>query len=83
MKTIAISIDDETKSSLDRLIGRRRVGSGGQGRLRSQIVRTAIREFIAREEKREREEREMTALAKHRKTLARQLEVLVSEQAKL
>ena len=85
MKTIAISIDEETETALDRLITRMR-GSAGQGRqhrVRSQLVRAAIREFVAREEKRVREENERAALAKHRKRLARQLEALVSDQAKL
>jgi metal-responsive CopG/Arc/MetJ family transcriptional regulator len=83
MKTIAISIDEQTETALERLIARMRVGSRGQGRLRSRLVRAAICEFVAREEKRDREEREAAALSKHRKRLARQLEALVAEQAKL
>ncbi|HME89827.1 MAG TPA: hypothetical protein VKE49_00275 [Myxococcaceae bacterium] len=86
MKTIAISIDEETDNALDRLIEKRgaafKKGSKSR-RIRSQLVRTAIREFVARKEQEEREEKDRAAIVKHSKLLARQLKALVSEQAKL
>ncbi|HEX9508428.1 MAG TPA: ribbon-helix-helix protein, CopG family [Myxococcales bacterium] len=75
MATIAISIDSTTKEALERL-------SKGRQRVRSALIRAAILEYVARLEKREREEKERTALAKHRTRLNRQLQALLSEQAK-
>ena len=86
MKTIAISIDEETEEALDRLIEKRGAAKEKRSksrRIRSQLVRIAIREFVARKEKEEREEKDRAAIVKHSKLLARQLKVLVSEQAKL
>ena len=74
MKTIAVSIDEKTLRTLDRMVRR--------GRNRSQIVRRALHDLIACEEKREREERERAVLKKHRKLLEKQAEALVSEQAR-
>jgi predicted transcriptional regulator len=75
MATIAISIDSTTKEALERI-------SKGRQRVRSALIRAAILEFVARLEKREREEKERTALAKHRTRLNHQLKALISEQAK-
>lgn len=75
MATIAISIDSTTKEALERI-------SKGRQRVRSALIRAAILEFVARLEKREREEKERKALAKHRIRLNRQLRALLSEQAK-
>jgi len=86
MKTIAISIDEETENALDRLIERRGAAAKRQGksqRIRSQLIRAAIREFVARQEKQEREQKDRAAIVKHSKLLARQLKALVSDQAKL
>ncbi len=75
MATIAISIDSTTKEALERI-------SKGRQRVRSALIRAAILEFVARLEKSEREEKERTALAKHRTRLNRQLQALLAEQAK-
>lgn len=90
MKTIAISIDSPTLEHLDRLArsraerspGRREAGRGRRPS-RSELVRLALREFIARQEKEQREIRERSVLRRNRRLLARQAKALVAEQAKL
>jgi metal-responsive CopG/Arc/MetJ family transcriptional regulator len=77
MKTIAISIDEPTLGALDRLAEKsRRRGK------RSELVREALVEFLARREDQELEAIERTAIAKHRALLARQAKAMVAEQAK-
>jgi metal-responsive CopG/Arc/MetJ family transcriptional regulator len=63
--------------AIDRLARR-----GGQRRKRSEIVRQALAEFLARREQEAQEARERAALARHRAVLARQARALVAEQAK-
>lgn len=77
MKTIAVSIDEPTILALDRLAR----GSRGR-RKRSELVRQALAEFLARREREEREGRERAAIARHRALLARQARALVAEQAR-
>ena len=77
MKTIAISIDEPTLGALDRLVKKGRV----RGK-RSELVREALVEFLARREDQEQEAVERAAIAKHRSLLARQAKAMVSEQAK-
>ena len=74
MKTIAISIDEPTLSALDRLAQVR-------GK-RSELVREALVEYLARRESQEQEALERAAIAKHRALLARQTKAMVAEQAK-
>jgi Arc/MetJ-type ribon-helix-helix transcriptional regulator len=87
MKTIAISIDDPTLTALDRLVGtgpegvRNRRGGKRTGN-RSEVVRLALQEFIARRAKLAREQRERGILAANRERLAREAAALVAEQAK-
>lgn len=76
MKTIAISIDEPTLGALDRLARKGRA----RGR-RSQLVREALVEFLARRESLEWEAVERAAIAKHRALLARQAKAMVTEQA--
>ena len=76
MKTIAISIDEPTLNALDRLVDKGRI----RGK-RSELVRVALVEFLARRESLEQEARERVAIAKHRVLLARQAKALVAEQA--
>jgi metal-responsive CopG/Arc/MetJ family transcriptional regulator len=90
MKTIAISIDEPTLESIDRLAKGSRGDSprsGGSrrkpGLSRSQVVRLALHEFLARRDRTQREERERRVFAEHRELLARQAAALVAEQAKL
>lgn len=77
MKTIAVSIDEPTILALDRL------ARGGRARRkRSELVRQALAEFLARREREQREEGERAAIARHRALLARQAEALLAEQAR-
>jgi len=77
MKTIAVTIDETTLKLLDELTdGSTRLGS------RSALVRTALREFAERERRREIEAKDGEVFRKHRKRLARQTRILISEQAR-
>lgn len=77
MKTIAISIDEPTLRTLDLLVLKGRV----RGK-RSELVREAVAEFLARREGQEQEAREQVAIARHRVLLARQAKAMVAEQTK-
>ncbi len=77
MKTIAVTIDDSTLKLLDEL-----TGASPRLRNRSALVRTALREFAAREQRREIEAKEGEVFRRHRKRLARQARLLISEQAR-
>jgi metal-responsive CopG/Arc/MetJ family transcriptional regulator len=77
MKTIAISIDEPMLAALDRLARKGRV----RGK-RSELVREALAEFLARRETLQQEAHERAVIAKHRVLLARQAKALVAEQAK-
>jgi len=84
MKTIAISIDEGSLAAVDRLAqaaGRRR--SGTKTANRSEVVRQAVKEFLARHERREREEQDRRILSAHRDEIERQAAALVAEQAEL
>jgi metal-responsive CopG/Arc/MetJ family transcriptional regulator len=80
MKTIAISIDEPSLAAIDQLARatRRR---GARPTNRSELVRRAVQEFVARHRRREREDADGRIIAVHRKLLARQAEALVEEQA--
>lgn len=73
MKTIAITIDDDTLERVDRL---------GGARGRSKVIRDAVREHVARLERLAEESREAAVIRKHRGRLSRQAEALVRAQAK-
>ena len=77
MKPMTITIDDETLRLLDGL-----AAGLPQAPSRSALVRTAIREFIERERRRQLEERERDILRKHRRKLQRQARALIREQAR-
>ncbi len=77
MKTIAITVDDETIELIDELFR-----STNEFRSRSALMRTALREYAAQVRKRKQEERETAVIQKHKKELDKQLEVLISEQAR-
>ena len=78
MKTIAITIDEQTLRTVDQL-----VGASPTLRNRSVVMRIALREFAGRERRRLIEERERAVLRKQRGRLARQARALVAEQARL
>jgi metal-responsive CopG/Arc/MetJ family transcriptional regulator len=72
MKTIAITIDDDTIARVDRL---------ARGN-RSQLIREAVREYVARLERLADEEREAAVVRRHRGRLKRQAAALVRAQAR-
>lgn len=73
MKTIAITIDDDTLERVDRI---------GGGRNRSRVIREAVQEYVARMDRVAGEEREAAVIRRHRGRLAKQARALVREQAK-
>lgn len=77
MKTIAITIDEDTLGKVDEL-----VATSPRVRNRSAAIRQAIREFAERELRREHEERERAVLRKHRTRLASEARALVGAQAR-
>lgn len=86
MKTIAVTIDDQTLNGLDRWMRRtgaprRPAGGKRPGGNRSKIVRLALREFLERQESLRRNEHDRSVLATHRQLIARQAKALVGEQA--
>ena len=82
MKTIAISIDEDSLAAIDRLTRAAAGGRGAGGRTsRSEVVRRAVQEYVARHRKREREEGDRKILAENRETIDRQVSALVAEQA--
>ena len=78
MKTIAITIDEKTLQRIDRIMS----GESAPWKSRSEIVRQALREFIARLERAAEEEREREILHRHRSLINRQAAALIKEQAK-
>lgn len=77
MKTIAVTVDDETLQILNELAAGQR-----HGRRRSAIVRTALREYAERERRRAIEAREQDVFRRNRKQLDRQARALVRQQAR-
>jgi Arc/MetJ-type ribon-helix-helix transcriptional regulator len=77
MKTIAVTIDDETLKLLDEL-----TALAPARRARSAVVRAALRDFAERERRRVAEERERAIFRKHRTQLAREARVLMRDQAR-
>jgi Arc/MetJ-type ribon-helix-helix transcriptional regulator len=82
MKTIAISIDESSLAGVDRLAlaagrrkGRRKTAN------RSEVVRQAVREFLDRQARQEREARDREVLHAHRGRIRREAAALVAEQA--
>lgn len=78
MKTIAITIDEETLGHVDRLVGR----GGPASRSRSQLIRQAVHDYVSRLERLADDEREAAIVRRHRGRLARQVSALVREQAR-
>jgi len=78
MKTIAISIDDRTLETLDRLARK----AGGGRRNRSEVFRRALQELAARLEREEREEKDAAAYRRHKRQFAREAAALLKEQAR-
>jgi Arc/MetJ-type ribon-helix-helix transcriptional regulator len=76
MKTIAITVDEETLDLIDRLHR-----SSRRFRSRSAMVRAAIRVYAAQEQERRSREREARVIRENKRLLERQLRALVKEQA--
>ena len=77
MKTIAISIDEQTLAGLDAL------AAGPQKtRSRSSVVRLAVREYVERERQRAIEAGDAVVLRRHRGRLAKDARALVAVQAR-
>jgi metal-responsive CopG/Arc/MetJ family transcriptional regulator len=67
MKTIAITIDKPTLLRIDRLVTKSSVFRKG----RSEVIRQAVREFVARLDRLAKEEQERKILQRHRTRLKR------------
>jgi predicted transcriptional regulator len=77
VKTIAITIDDDTLARVDRLAG----ASDRRGGGRSRLIREAVREHVQRLERLAEDAREAQILRQHRTRLAQQARALVRQQA--
>ncbi len=74
MKTIAVTLDEESLDLLSQL-------SSDLYPSRSALVRAAIKAFAENERRRREEEREQKVLHRNRDKLARQARALVEDQA--
>jgi metal-responsive CopG/Arc/MetJ family transcriptional regulator len=79
MKSIAVTIDEESLRGLDRLVRRRLP----YAKSRSEVVRRAIQQYLTLTERLTAQDRERKILQQHRKRLNQQATALVKEQAKL
>jgi Arc/MetJ-type ribon-helix-helix transcriptional regulator len=77
MRTIAITIDDETLALLEELCS-----SSSQFRSRSALVRAAIRDYAEHVQRRLEEKREREIIRKNKNMLDRQLKALIADQAR-
>ena len=77
MRTIAITVDDETLALIDELYETTNTFSS-----RSALVRAAIREYARLARKRAEEERERANFHANKNRLDKELAALISEQAK-
>ena len=78
MKTIAITIDEDTLDSMDRLL----VEKKAPGKNRSQIVRQAVQKYLAGLQQKAEEEREKEIFHTNRRLLKQQALALIRSQAK-
>ena len=78
MKTIAITIEEDDLKRIDKLAS----SGAGQQINRSQFIREAVRDYLARIEKAAEEEREREIFSRNRHRLHQQALALIREQAK-
>lgn len=78
MKTIAITIDERTLHRIDRLMA----VEGVSWKSRSAVIRQAVQQFIAHQERIAEEEREREIFRRNRARLNREAAALIKEQAK-
>jgi len=79
MRTIAVTIDEGMLQHIDRLMA----VESAPWKSRSEMIRQALREFVARLERLAEEDREREIFRRRRSRLNRQAEALVKEQARL
>ena len=77
MKTIAITIDEETHERIERLSAR----DGHPGRNRSRLIRDAVKDYVSRLERATEDEREAGIVRRHKSKLALQSAAAVKAQA--
>jgi metal-responsive CopG/Arc/MetJ family transcriptional regulator len=77
MKTIAVTIDEDTLGSIDHLL----TTPTGPWKSRSELVRQALQEFVREAERRREEEHETAVFRLHRDRLAAEAQALIEEQA--
>ncbi len=75
MKTIAITVDEQTLAVIDHL-----QSSSGKFRSRSALVRAALRDYAENQKRRLEENREIEVIRKNKDLLDLQLKALVAEQ---
>jgi metal-responsive CopG/Arc/MetJ family transcriptional regulator len=78
MKTIAITMDENTLGLLDRLLENK----SAPGKNRSQVIRLAVREYLANLEQQADFEKEREIFHRQRGLLKKQAAALVKAQAK-
>jgi metal-responsive CopG/Arc/MetJ family transcriptional regulator len=78
MKTIAITIDEDTLERIDRLLSEQ----AAPDRNRSQVIRRAVREYLTGLQKEAELAREQEIFRRHRRLLRQDALALVREQAK-
>ena len=78
MKTIAMTIDEPTLQRIDRLMANNSL----PWKSRSEVIRHAVQQFVARLERAAEEEREREIFHRQRGRLNRQAAALIKEQAK-
>ena len=78
MKTIAITIEEDILQRIDQAVGKAK----GAPVNRSQFIREAVRDYLARMEKTVEEEREREIFRRNRRRLHQQAVALIKEQAK-
>ena len=77
MKTIAVTIDEDTLSSIDHLLA----PPAGPWKNRSELVRQALHQFLRDVERSRQEAHETAVFREHRERLAAQARALIAEQA--
>ena len=79
MKTIAITIEEDTLQRIDKLASKNSAVSGN----RSRFIREALQEHLSRVERQADDEHEREIIKRHRKLLQQEALALIKEQAKL
>ncbi len=77
MKTIAVTIDEDTLSCIDHLLA----PPAGPWKNRSELVRQALHQFLVEVLRRREEAHETEVFREHRERLAAQARALIAEQA--